>query len=150
MHSDIPFGGLHAQEANERVPLQAAIEALNCVLDDSTIRGRAGYTGTTAAAIGTGTVQGCWRFRPNATTARVVVARGGHIYLVTDPSSEVATDGVVTDLGVLFNTTSSVSGVQRFRYLEAHQARLDDRIFHTVAESGQLYHRFLRAFGRSI
>lgn len=101
----------------EKVPVGKAIDALNCYLDDESISGRNGYRAITAAAIGSGQVQGVWRFRPSSTSARTIVVRGGHIYVVTDPSSETASDGSATDLGLVFGTTSNISAAQDGKYL---------------------------------
>src|SRR5438105_3329042 len=89
----IPFGGLRALEADELVGLDVALDATNCVVDDGTLRGRNGYRSISGGDIGSGAVQGLWRFRPSAASARSVAVQGGHVWTVTDPSSETATDG---------------------------------------------------------
>jgi hypothetical protein len=38
------------------------------------------------------------------------VVAGGHVYLITDPSSETASDSSVTDLGLVFGATDNISG----------------------------------------
>lgn len=109
---EIPFGGLAALDCDEKIPIERALECVNAYTDDESIRGRNGYRAISAAAIGSGTTQGDWRFRPSSTSARTIVVRGGHIYVVTDPSSETASDGAVTDLGLIFGTSANISGTQ--------------------------------------
>ena len=117
MSIDIPFGGLAGQTLAERVPIERAITAADCYVDDNVISGRNGYRAATASPIGSGTIQAFVRFRPSASSARSVVVRGGHVYLITDPSSETASDGAVTDLGLVLPTTANVSATQLGMYL---------------------------------
>lgn len=117
MLEEIPFNGLASLDCDEKVPITHAIEAVNLFVDDQSLRGRSGYRAITASAIGSGAVQGVWRYRPSSTSARTIVVRGGHVYVVTDPSSETASDGAVTDLGLVFGTTANISADQLGKYL---------------------------------
>lgn len=114
---EIQFGGLAALEADEKVPVNQALDATNCYVDDNSIRGRNGYRAATAAAIGSGQVQGLWRYRPSSTSARTVITRGGHVDVVTDPSAETASDGSATDIGSPFGSTANMSAAQLGKYL---------------------------------
>jgi len=98
MFQEIPFGGLHALEADELVGIEEAIHATDCILDDATIRPREGYRRVSASALGSAgdAVQGLWRFRPSANSARTVAVLGGKIYTLSDPSSEDTSDGTAT------------------------------------------------------
>lgn len=132
---EVQFGGLRALELDELIPFESALECLNCYVDAGGIQGRNGYVKATAAAIGSGSVQGAWRFRPGDDPAmRTVVARGGHIYLIVDPSSESASDGVVTDLGLVFGATAAISGVQLGKY------------FYLCDDAGNAWRRITPAF----
>lgn len=114
---DIPFGGLNSLNASERIPHDLALDASDCIVDNNVIQGRNGYRSVTGGTIGSGTVQLLKRFRPS-TTARTILVRGGQIYLITDPSSETATDGTSTLVGggPYFDDTDLVSGVQLGAY----------------------------------
>lgn len=118
---DLTFGGLRLQEFDERVPVEAALDATNLYVDKGGIEGRNGYTAATAASVGSGTPQGLWRFRPNGTgpsTARTVVVRGGSVIAVSDPSHETTTDGTATTAGSgTFGTTANISAAQLGQYL---------------------------------
>jgi hypothetical protein len=114
---EIPFGGLAALEVEEKVPVHHALDATNCYVDDNSVRGRNGYRAVTAAAIGSGTPQGVWRYRPNGTAARTVVARGGAVSAVTDPTAETSVDGAATTLGSPFGAGAAVSAAQLGKYL---------------------------------
>lgn len=65
MSIDIPFGGLAGQTLAERVPIERAITAADCYVDDNVISGRNGYRAATASPIGSGTIQAFVRFRPS-------------------------------------------------------------------------------------
>ncbi len=117
---EIQFGGLAALEADEKVAVGQALDATNCYVDDNSVRGRNGYRAATAAAVGSGTAQGLWRYRPNGTAARTVVGRGGHVYAVTDPFGETVSDGAATDLGGPFGISSNLSAAQLGKYLYTH------------------------------
>ena len=114
---EIQFGGLAALEADEKVPVGQALDATNCYVDDNSVRGRNGYRAVTGAGVGSGIVQGLWRYRPSGTAARTVAVRGGHIYVVTDPSGETVSDGAATDLGSPFGTAANISAAQLGKYL---------------------------------
>lgn len=115
--SPIPFSGMASLEADELVPLQEALIAENCYLDDDTIRARNGYRALTPAALaGSGQTQGLWRFRPSASDARTVAAVAGTIYTVTDPSGETTT-GTAATIGTPFGSGANVSAAQLGRYL---------------------------------
>src|SRR5579871_516393 len=113
----VPFGGLRALEADELVPLEAALDATNCYVDDGSIRGRNGYRSVSGGSIGSGAAQGLWRFRPGPSAARSVAVQGGHIWSVVDPSGETAIDGAGADLGNPFGAAAKVSGAQLGQYL---------------------------------
>jgi hypothetical protein len=113
---EIQFGGLEALDADEKIPVNKAFDATNCIVDDNSLRGRNGYRALTAAAIGAGAVQFLARYRPSSTSARTVVVRGGTVYVVTDPSSETATDGAATSLGTPFGASAAISGAQLGKY----------------------------------
>ena len=94
---NVPFGGLSARKVPNLLQLPEALYADDCYLDTDAIVGRNGYRACAPAEIGSGGApQHMGRFRPTATSARTVVVLGGTIYLVTDPTSETATDSVVT------------------------------------------------------
>lgn len=114
---EVQFNGLRALEADEQVSMDYALDASDCYVDDNAVRGRNGYKATTAAGVGSGTLQAFARFRPSATVARSVLARGGRLWLVSDPSSESASDGSATDLGSLFGASANVSLAQLGKYL---------------------------------
>lgn len=113
----IPFGGLNTLLAPEQVPLNQAIVAQDCVIDDEAIRPRNGDRATTTSTFGSGQIQGLWRFRPLATTARDIAVQGGTVYKVTDPSTEVAKDATATSISAAFGATDNISAAQLGRYL---------------------------------
>lgn len=117
----VPFGGLAALEADELVGIDRSIDASDCVLDDGTIAGRSGYRAATASALGAGgdTPQALARFRvgPSTSDARTVAVLGGKVNVVTDPSSEVLSDGVATNIGAPFATSAKISLAQLGRYM---------------------------------
>lgn len=114
---EIPFGGLAALEADEKVPVGQALDATNCYVDDNALRGRNGYRAVTAAAIGSGAAQGLWRYRPGGTSARTVMVRGGAVHAVTDPSAETNSDGSAAALGTPFGSNVNISAAQLGKYL---------------------------------
>lgn len=114
---EIPFGGLAALEADEKVPVSQALDATNCYVDDNSLRGRNGYRAAVAASFGSGAVQGLWRYRPNGVSARTVAVRGGGVNIVTDPSGETSADGVATALGTPFGSGANISAAQLGKYL---------------------------------
>lgn len=117
----IPFGGLRALEADQRVPLEGALSADDLYLDDATIRGRNGYRSVLPASTTIGLSgempQLLYRFRTSDTSARTVVVAGGYVYLLTDPSSDLASDGTLTSLGSAFGATAKISAAQVGGYL---------------------------------
>jgi hypothetical protein len=120
---EVPFGSLQSREYDERVPFEAALLQDDCYTDRDGVQGRNGYRAATAAAIGSGTVQAVARFRPTAVAARTIVARGGHLWAVTDPSSETASDGVATEIvcspNPPFSDASLIRLVQFGKYMYA-------------------------------
>ena len=109
---EVPFGGRQALEEDEAVPLEAALKATNCYVDFRSVRPRNGYIALTAAAVGSGTVQHIGRFRPDRTTVRTVMVRGGEVWTITDPSSRLLSDGSAVSLGTPFADTDIISGAQ--------------------------------------
>lgn len=119
-HLPVPFGGLSALLADELVPLDAAIVAEDCEVDDDTLSGRSGSRSVLpggGAVSGSGLAQGLWRYRPGPTQAVTVAAIGGGIWTVSDPSSEVASDGAATLRGTPFGSSGSISAAQLGRNL---------------------------------
>lgn len=114
---EIGFGGLAALEVDEKIPVNQALDATNCYVDDNSVRGRNGYRAVTSGAIGSGAVQGLWRYRPNGTSARTIAVRGGTVYAVTDPTAETASDGSASNLGAPFGSTARIAGAQLGKYL---------------------------------
>ena len=114
---EIQFGGLAALEAEEKIPVGQALDATNCFVDDNSLRGRNGYRAVTTSAIGSGAVQGLWRYRPNSTTVRTIVVRGGAVHAVTDPSAETNSDGAAAALGSPFGSSANISAAQLGKYL---------------------------------
>jgi hypothetical protein len=114
---EIPFGGLAALEADEKVPVGQALDATNCYVDDNSLRGRNGYRAATAAPVGSGAAQGLWRYRPGSASARTVAVRGGAVNVVTDPSAETNVDGAATALGTPFGGSANISAAQLGKYL---------------------------------
>jgi len=133
---EIPFGGLAALEADEKVPVNQALDATNCYVDDNSLRGRNGYRAAVAASVGSGTVQGLWRYRPNGVSARTVAVRGGGISVVTDPTAETNVDGVATALGTPFGSSAGISAAQLGKYL-----------YLASDETGGIWRRVNPAFG---
>lgn len=120
MYEPIPFGGREALDADELTPLGAAVVMSDCWTDDGTIVGRHGARSVTgASAIGSGTGQHVGRYRPgtaSVTDARAVVARGGAVLRVTDPSGESAEDGAATSVATPFGGSDGVCGAQLGKY----------------------------------
>ena len=108
----IPFGGLAALDDPHLLTIQQGLTVQDCYLDTDAIAGRNGYRSALAGAVtGSGTPQHMGRFRPTATSERIVVVIGGNIYLITEPSSETASDGTEALLGTgSFGTGDNVSG----------------------------------------
>jgi hypothetical protein len=117
---EIAFGGLRQREADERVPVEAAIKAFDCLLDDDSVYGRNGYRSALAGAIvGAGQVQAIERFRVSPTQAVTVACVGGTVYTIADPSSQTASDAVATSVagGPHFGSTDDISMAQLGKYL---------------------------------
>lgn len=117
---ELPFGGLFLKDIPERSPFVSSTEAMNLYLDRGGIAGRNGYRNllATGATVGTGLLQAFNRYRPNATSARCVLVQGGNVSLMTDPTTETASDGVLTSLATLqFGNTDNVSVTQLGKYL---------------------------------
>lgn len=65
----------------------------------------------------TASLRGVWRYRPSAGSARLVYCVDGTIYVLTDPSSDTASDGVQTQLtGSPFTASENVCGTQHGKY----------------------------------
>ena len=111
---DVPFGGLSGLVHPNRVPLDAAITATDCFLDDNTVTGRSGYRSALQTAISTGNPQFLGRFQPDISLpAHTVVSISGSIWLVSEPSSDLASDAVATLLGInVFGVNDRISGAQ--------------------------------------
>lgn len=111
---EVPFGGYRNREARQRTPFDAALTASDCVLDDDSVKGRNGYRDLTGATFGSSgdSVQGMWRYRPDRDSARTVVVAGGGVNLVTDPTSQTASDAAVSGLATPFAGTAAISGAQ--------------------------------------
>jgi len=112
---DVPFGGLQGLVNPNRVPFGAAITATDCFLDDDTVTGRTGYRSllnTFVAA--TGTPQFIGRFQPTlSVAAHTVAVISGNVWLLTEASSETASDATATEIGVnTFGATDNISGDQ--------------------------------------
>lgn len=118
---EVPFGGLQQREADERVPFEYAIRASDCELDEDTVKGRSAYRSilTALATVGaSGTPQAMARFRPSLTSAKTVVVVGGSVYVVTDPTTETASDGAASLVSAgAFGTTDLISMAQLGRYM---------------------------------
>lgn len=114
--SPIPFSGIQTLVDDDLVGIDEAVLAENCFIDDDTIRPRNGYRAATSSIIGSGDVQGIWRFRPSASSARTVVVAGGTVHTVTDPPNDPTT-GAVSTIGTAFGTNANVSAAQLQQYL---------------------------------
>jgi hypothetical protein len=107
----IPFGGLAALDNDNLLTLDQALLADDCYLDDSAISGRNGYRSALAGQITTpGNQQHIGRFRPSATSARVIDVINGSVFADEDPSSETVSDGIVHNIGTPFANTDLISG----------------------------------------
>lgn len=114
----VQFGGLYSLDDDVLTPFDKAIDATNCYLDTRAITGRNGYRNAYSGAIGTGTVQGIWRYRPTPTSARTIVVQGGDVWSVADPSSETTTDATPTKIGTgTFGSSDNISGAMLGKYL---------------------------------
>lgn len=103
-------------EADELIPISQATIAENCYLDDDTIVARNGYRPLTPAAIGSGTTQGVWRFRPAPASARTVTSVGGGLYQIADATGET-TQGVTTFVAMPFAAGANISAAALGKYL---------------------------------
>lgn len=112
---DIHFGGLSGLVHPNRVPFPQAITATDCFLDDDTVTGRTGYRSALQTFIASsGNPQFMGRFQPDITLpAHTVVVISGNVWLVTEPSSDYASDSIATELSTgTFGATDSISGSQ--------------------------------------
>ena len=112
---DVSFGGLQGLVHPNRTPFEEAIQATDCFLDDNTVSGRTGYRSLMAASVAfAGTPQFIGRFQPSlAIPARTVVVISGNVWLITDATSETASDAVATQIGTgIFGATDNISGAQ--------------------------------------
>lgn len=121
---EITFGGLRSLEYDERVDIDHALTCDDCCVDYGGIQPRNGYRAATASPPGSGLVQGVWRFRPKSPAsapndARTIIVRGGNTLAVTDPSSELLSDGTsATPAGeAAFGATAQISACQLGKYL---------------------------------
>ena len=108
----IPLGGLSGLDADELATIDQPINCDDCVTDDNTISGRAGYRAAIAGTLGSTSVQHAGRYRPSPSFSRVVDVVGGAINTITDPSSESASDGAGTSAGTPFASSANISGAQ--------------------------------------
>lgn len=114
----VPIGGLQAFDTDELIPLSEALDATDCITEDNAIRGRSGSRLALASAIaGSGNPQGLIRFRPSRSAARSVALLDGKVYVVTDPTSETASDGSAALVGAPFGASAELSMAQLGRYL---------------------------------
>ena len=109
----VPFGGYAALNDPHLLHLQEAFTITDCYTDYDSVIGRNGYRSALASYIAsTGLCQHFGRFVVSATSERIVVVIGGNIYLITEPSTETASDGSVTTLATgTFGSTDNVCGV---------------------------------------
>lgn len=110
----IPLVGLSALNDPHLNTLGEALIVSNCDTDHDAVEGRGGYRSALPGAIsGSGVPQLFIRFRPSAQSQRFVAVIGGSIYLITDPSSETASDGTVTLLmASAYSATENVCAAQ--------------------------------------
>jgi hypothetical protein len=112
---DVPFGGLQGLVHPNRTPFEQAITATDCFLDDNTVFGRSGYRSLMAAFVAaSGNAQFIGRFQPSlGVPARTVIVISGNVWLVTDASSETASDATAAQIGTAtFGSTENISGAQ--------------------------------------
>lgn len=107
----IPFGGRQAKLHDNLTPFEGALLAADCFLDEGTLKGRSGYRAALLDAMGSpgDLAQGLWRFRPSASSARDVAVVGGKIFLITDPSTDLASDGAAGSPSARFGATDNIS-----------------------------------------
>lgn len=110
----IPLTGFHALDNAHLLQLFQGQVVSDCFTDTDAVEGRGGYRSALAGAIvGSGIPQFFGRFRPSATSQRFIGVVGGNIYLITEPTSETASDGVATLLmAAAFGVTDNVCGAQ--------------------------------------
>lgn len=115
----IPIGGMAALDADDLTPVEFALDATDCVVDDGAIRARPGtrsvFASNGAVAV-SGVAKEITRFRWSLSGARAIVVIGGTVYAVTDPTSEVAEDGSAASLGSPFSSGSTVTAVPHGKY----------------------------------
>jgi hypothetical protein len=110
----IPLAGFHALDNTHLIPLPEAIVCSDGWTDDDSMTGRCGHRSALPSSItGSGTVQFFNRFRPSAQSQRFVAVIGGNIYLITEPTSETASDGSAALLmASAFGASDQVCGAQ--------------------------------------
>ncbi len=108
----IPLAGLAVLDNSHLIPINQALVCSDCFTDSSAVEGRGGYRSALAGAIvGSGTPQYLGRFRPSSTSQRFVAVVGGNVYLITEPTTETASDGTTTLLlASAFGATDQVCG----------------------------------------
>lgn len=113
-HTPVPLGGLRSLESDEVIGIDSAIKAADCYLENSVIEPRSAYRDATntKAGVSGDSVQHLGRFRPSASSARTVFVVGGGVNVITDPSSNLLSDGVITGVATPFAGTAKISGVQ--------------------------------------
>lgn len=110
---ELAFTGLVAREDDNRIPFEAALKADDCYTDTDAVTGRNGTRSNLAAAVAaTGSGQHLGRFRPSITSARIVMVIAGEVWISTDPTSDVLSDGTKTSLGTPFSSDATISGAQ--------------------------------------
>lgn len=110
--TSIPFGSLTGRKDRNVIPFHEAISCSDCFVDTDVITPRYGsISALIGAVVGSGTSQHLGRFQPVQTSARTIVVVGGKVYILTDPSSDAASDAVATLLGTPFSGTDTISGV---------------------------------------
>lgn len=110
----IPLAGFASLNDPHLNTLGEALIVSDCDTDHDAVEGRGGSRSALPGAIsGSGVPQLFIRFRPSAQSQRFVAVIGGSIYLVTDPTSETASDGTVTLLmASAYSATENVCAAQ--------------------------------------
>lgn len=108
----IPLAALHALNDPHLNTLSEALTVSDGNTDTDAVEGRGGYRSALAGAItGSGVPQHFGRFRPSSSSQRFVAVVGGNIYLITEPTTETASDGTATLLlASAFGATDQVCG----------------------------------------
>lgn len=110
----IALAGFHALDNAHLIPLPQAIVCSDGWTDYDSMTGRCGYRSALPSFISnSGTVQLFNRFRPSAQSQRFVAVIGGSIFLITEPTSETASDGSAALLmASAFGASDQVCGSQ--------------------------------------